>query len=620
MKYVLYAGCLFLLLSCSASEESSATKPAAVEEKVEEKVADKVADTTETARLNAWLDEEFAAYLDFSPLAKTRLGDKSDYDKLDDASDAMRDKRLAWRRTSVANMQKLFDREKLDQQGRLSWDLWAYMLEQSEQGVPFRRHEFIFGRRGPHTNLPNGLINYHKVDNLADFNAYVSRLNQANRYLLQYLERAKLAAAAGIRAPYFDYDIAISQVKRIMKGAPFDDDGVSALWSDINTKLDKLKQSGDVTTEQVSVSTKVARDALLTSVKPAYDEILKWLIADRVNTGETARGASVLPDGEAFYAYRLAQMTTLPLTAEEIHQTGLAEVARIQAEMEGIKTMVEYEGSLPEFFDHMREDKQFYFPNTDTGRSDYLALANDYLGAMKAKLPDYFGILPKAGLEVRRVEAFREQPGAAAHYMRGTKDGSRPGVFYVHLSDMNAMANYRLEDLAYHEGLPGHHMQVSIQQELDNIPRFRTYHGYTAFSEGWGLYAEFLGKEMGFYPDPYSDFGRLSGEIWRAVRLVVDTGIHAMQWSEQQAVDYALQNAPKPEIAVRSEIRRYFNNPAQATAYKIGMLKILELRRKDEDALGDKFDIRAFHDLVLGNGPLPMPLLEASIDRWIAAQ
>jgi uncharacterized protein (DUF885 family) len=215
------------------------------------------------------------------------------------------------------------------------------------------------------------------------------------------------------------------------------------------------------------------------------------------------------------------------------------------------------------------------------------------------------------------VEAFRESAGGAAHYRSGTKDGSRPGVFYVHLADMRAVAVNRLENLAYHEGLPGHHMQRSIQKELDGVPQFRANGSYTAFTEGWGLYAELLGKEMGGYLDPYSDMGRLSGEIWRAVRLVVDTGIHAKQWTEDQAVQYALENSPRPELSVRSEIKRYFNNPGQATAYKIGMLKILEYRAKAEAELGEKFDIKAFHDTVLGSGPLPMTALEAKIDRWI---
>jgi uncharacterized protein (DUF885 family) len=296
---------------------------------------------------------------------------------------------------------------------------------------------------------------------------------------------------------------------------------------------------------------------------------------------------------------------------------GLSEVARIQSEMKAIKESVGFEGSLQDFFTHLRTSDRFYFDNTDAGRAGYLQLARDYIAGIEAKLPEYFGILPKGPLEVRRVEAFREQPGAAAHYMRGTKDGSRPGVFYAHLADMRAMSIFRLENLAYHEGLPGHHMQIAIQQELEGIPQFRTYHGYTAYSEGWGLYSEYLGKEMGFYGDPYSDFGRLTGEIWRAIRLVVDTGIHVKDWTEAQAIDYALMNSPRPLPSVKSEIRRYFNMPAQATAYKIGMLEIQRIRANAEQALGDRFDIRGFHDQVLGSGPLPMPLLEQKINTWV---
>ena len=607
MKY-LYA-CLLLLIGCSPAD-----KPVTDKTPVELDII------SETQRLNTWLDEEFVDYLDFSPLAKTRLGDKGDYDKLDDVSEAMAEERLDWRRRSVAELKAAFDRAKLNDEGRLSWDLWVYMLDQAEKGVPFRRYAYIFGRRGPHTSLPNNLINYHKVDDLSDMQAYVSRLNQSRRYLLQYLERTQLAAADGIRAPYFDYEVAISQSERVISGEPFDSEGSSALWSDITGKIKALHDAGEITEAQMSELTGAARAALLTSLKPAYEEVIGWLQSDLSNVPTEAKGAWALPDGEAYYVHVLSRRTTLALTPDEIHETGLSEVARIQTEMKEVMSSVGFEGSLSEFFDTLREDERFYFPNTDEGRAGYLALANQYLDAMRTKLPEFFGILPKADLEVRRVEAFREQPGAAAHYMRGSLDRSRPGVFYAHLSDMKATAKYRLESLAYHEGLPGHHHQISIQQELQGVPRFRTYHGYTAYSEGWALYTELLGKEMGFYEDPYSDFGRLSAEIWRAIRLVVDTGIHAKHWSEQQSIDYALQNSPQPEAATRSEIRRYFNMPAQATAYKIGMMKILQLRERAKKELGESFDIRDFHDVVLGGGALPLPLLEARVDEWIAGR
>ena len=573
--------------------------------------------SSESARLNRWLDDEFKAYLDFSPMSKTRLGDKSDYDKLDDPSDAAADRRLAWRRDSVARMQSKFERARLDEEAQRSFDLWQLMLARAEAALPYRRYGYVFGRRGPHTGLPNALINYHKVDRVEDMQAYIARLNAAGPYLDAYLTRAQLAADAGIRAPYFDYDVAMSQIKRVTTGEPFTREGESALWADIQSKINHLLTVDLVSAEDALALETAARSAMVSRMLPAYERILAWLETDRDNVGDIATGASMLLDGKAYYAHRLQQMTTLPLSAEAIHQMGLSEVARIQSEMKAIKESVGFEGSLQDFFTHLRTSDRFYFDNTDAGRAGYLQLARDYIAGIEAKLPEYFGILPKGPLEVRRVEAFREQPGAAAHYMRGTKDGSRPGVFYAHLADMRAMSIFRLENLAYHEGLPGHHLQIAIQQELEGIPQFRTYHGYTAYSEGWGLYSEYLGKEMGFYEDPYSDFGRLTGEIWRAIRLVVDTGIHVKDWTEAQAIDYALMNSPRPLPSVKSEIRRYFNMPAQATAYKIGMLEIQRIRANAEQALGKRFDIRGFHDQVLGSGPLPMPLLEQKINTWV---
>jgi uncharacterized protein (DUF885 family) len=239
---------------------------------------------------------------------------------------------------------------------------------------------------------------------------------------------------------------------------------------------------------------------------------------------------------------------------------------------------------------------------------------------MKKKLPQYFGRLPKADLVVRRVEAFREEPGGAQHYFAGTPDGSRPGIFYAHLSDMNAMPTYQLENIAYHEGLPGHHMQISIAQELTGLAKFRTQYGYTAYVEGWGLYSEALAKEMGFDSDPYNDFGRLSGEIWRAIRLVLDTGLHSKGWSEAQANAYFIANSAQPEAAIKSEVRRYIVGPGQATCYKIGMIRLQQLRDRARSQLGAKFDYRTFHDAVLTGGSLPLPVLEARIDRWIARQ
>jgi uncharacterized protein (DUF885 family) len=306
------------------------------------------------------------------------------------------------------------------------------------------------------------------------------------------------------------------------------------------------------------------------------------------------------------------------MTADEIHELGLREVARIKAGMQVIKEQVGFAGTLEEFFAYVREDSQFYFPNTDEGREAYLEAARDYLGFIEQRLPSYFGILPKADLVVKRVEAFREQPGAAQHYFQGTPDGSRPGIYYAHLADMGAMPKPQMEVVAYHEGIPGHHMQVSIAQELTGVPEFRTQSFFNAYVEGWALYAELLAKEMGAYDDPYGDFGRLSTEIWRAIRLVVDTGLHSKGWTEADAVDYFTANSPAATGQIRSEIRRYIVWPGQATSYKIGMLDILELRHEAEQELGANFDIRGFHDTVLGGGALPLSILERRVNAWIA--
>ncbi len=570
-----------------------------------------------TTRFNEWLDDEFEVYLDFFPLAKTRLGLKSDYDQLDDVSDEQANRIVEWRADSVQRMRQQFDYDRLTPEGRRSFDLWVYLYQQERDDAKYRGHRYVFGRRGPHTWLPNQLINYHKVDSLSDMQAYVARLKQSGRYLGQFLARAKNSAANGIIANYFDHDIASRHIDRVLTGTPFTPDGESALWTDVSTKLAALQRRQLVSSEQAQVLKIEVRRAMLEVMQPAYLEIAAWLSAQRHTVYEEAHGASTLPDGDAYYAYTLKRMTTLPIDAASVHRTGLVEVERLRDEMDAVKNRTGFKRSLREFFDHLRTGNDFYLSNTDQGRTAYLTRANAYLDRMRAKLPQYFGILPKSSLVVRRVEAFREQPGGAAHYARGTPDGKRPGVFYAHLADMRAVPTYSLETLAYHEGLPGHHMQISIQQELTEVPRFRTYHGYTAFSEGWGLYAEHLGKEMGFFEDPYADFGRLTGEIWRAIRLVVDTGIHAKGWTEQEAVDYALQHSPRPRTNVVAEIRRYFNNPAQATAYKVGMLHIQSLRKNAETQLGSRFDIREFHDTILGSGQLPLQILEAKVAEWI---
>jgi uncharacterized protein (DUF885 family) len=477
---------------------------------------------------------------------------------------------------------------------------------------------------GAQSFLPTFLINFHSVDSAVDARAYVKRITAGARALREGIALAKDNAAKGVHAPKFAYEGVIEQSQDVISGAPFTRGKDSALLADMKTELKTLIDAKKLSAADAKTIQAEAETALKGDFQAAYKELIAFATEDMKNSPDSTKpvGVALQPNGQAYYNYLLSDQTTTKMTADEIHALGLAEVARIRAEMEVIKTKVGFTGTLEEFFAKLRNgksDPKLFYPNTDAGRQGYITDATAAIDNIKAKLPDYFGILPKAGLEVKRVEAFREQAGAAQHYYPGTPDGSRSGIYYAHLSDMSAMPKGELEVIAYHEGLPGHHMQISIAQELTSVPTFRTQLGYTAYAEGWALYSEKLATEMpGTFVDPYSDFGRLGSEIWRAVRLVVDTGLHSKGWTEQQAVDYFLANAPTTDAQVRSEIQRYIVMPGQATCYKIGMIKIQDLRAKAETALGDKFDIKGFHDTVLGGGALPLDLLERRVDQWIA--
>nr|WP_298925077.1 DUF885 domain-containing protein [uncultured Erythrobacter sp.] len=576
--------------------------------------------TTQTECLNAWFDEKFQEELAFSPIRQTALGMKTDYDKIDDLSLAAQQEQLRWWQAATAEMEANFDYDQLEDEAKISWDMWQFRKEQAERALEYADNDYILTQmNGTHTALPSFLLSQHTVESESDMTAFIARLGGIGTAMDQLLARAQNNAEAGTRPPRFAYDAVIEESQKLISGAPFDkSDAVSALWEGSEAHLEKLVADGTITDERADELREQARTALTDTMAPAYSRVIEWFTEDRANTSDLAQGVSELPSGSDFYNYNLGVMTTTNLTADEIHDIGLNEVARIRAEMEAIKDQVGFEGTLQEFFVFTREDDQFFFSNDEAGAQAYIDRATMHIDELTKRLPEFFGTLPKAPLEVRRVEAFREQDGAAQHYRPGTPDGSRPGIYYAHLSDMSAMPIPPLEAIAYHEGNPGHHMQVSIAQELEGIPKFRSQGGFiSAYGEGWALYSEALAKEMGGYQDPYSDFGRLQSEMWRAIRLVVDTGIHSKGWSEDQAVAYCLENSPNPETVARSEVRRYFVLPGQATSYKIGMIRIQELRGKAEKELGEDFDIRGFHDTVLGAGALPLSILEKRVDQWI---
>ena len=584
---------------------------------------------TESDRLNQWFEQKFEEKLQRSPLYLTILGRKEKYDQFDDASEAEEDREFAIATADLNELRNNFSYEKLDDEAKLSRDIWIYQYERDRKAREFRDHNYVFDQMsGIQSFFPTFMINYHRVDERSDMEAYISRLGGIATSIRTLLGRAQKYAAGGVRPPRFAYEGVIDQSQKIIEGAPFDRSGAdgsestadSAIWQDVKTKIAALEEGGKIDSEEAATLTRSAQTKLLSEFAPAYQALINWIKEDMANADEVATGVGKLPRGKAYYDERLRYSTTTQMTAAEVHQLGLDEVERLNSDMLAVIEQVKFKGSLQDFFAFIRDGEQFYYPNDDSGRQQYIDDAEAKIDFIRKRLPDYFGLLPKAGLVVKRVEAFREQDGAAQHYNAGTPDGSRPGTYYVHLSDMTAMPANQLEVIAYHEGLPGHHMQIAIAQELSSVPTFRRQIGFTAYIEGWALYSEWLATEMGAYEDPYANFGRITSELWRAIRLVVDTGLHSMGWTEAQAIEYFAENSPEPLESITSEIQRYIVTPGQATSYKIGMLKIQELRRKAEAELGEGFDIKGFHDTVLGGGALPLSLLERRVDTWINAQ
>ncbi len=627
MRNTLLTIVIGLALAACGNQES-VQKPAdqTKSEQIVESSLPTVAAESQTEKLNQWFEQQFETELMMSPMSLTALGRKDRYDEIDDMSEAAEIEQLEWKRNSVLEMKDSFDYEQLSDDAKLSYDLWEYQYKQSAKGAEFRRSSYVFTQMsGVHAYLPTFLMSFHKVDSLEDMQAYIARISELGRAMNQLVDRAKLNASEGVRPPRFAYEVVGDEARAIISGTPFtESESESSLWADARAKVEALTESASITQPQAEQLLASVRTALVEKLAPSYENLISFVDADIENTSKQSQGVHANPNGDAYYAYRLNAMTTTDMTAEQIHQLGLDEVKRLRAEMEALKDKSGFEGTLQEFFVYIRDsqdDEKFYFANTDEGRQGYIDQATAAIDNIKKELPNYFGILPKGDLVVKRVEPFREQDGAPQHYYPGTPDGSRPGVYYAHLSDMSTMPKNELEVIAYHEGLPGHHMQIAIAQELTGIPKFRTQARFTAYSEGWALYSEKLAKEMpNTFTDLHSDFGRLGSEIWRAIRLVVDSGMHSKKWTEQQAVEYFSENSPAPIGTIRTEIRRYMVWPGQATSYKVGMIDIQRLRKKAETELGDKFDIKAFHDSVLGGGALPLSMLDRKLTDWIESQ
>ncbi|QXF11627.1 MULTISPECIES: DUF885 domain-containing protein [Sphingopyxis] len=557
------------------------------------------------ADLAQFFDNYDEAQLSLSPQGKAYRGIRdADYGKWNDPSDDAEVASHTLQQATAAAMRASFDPAKLSPEEALSFELFNAQAARAERLFPFRDDEYIFDQmNGAQSQMPAFLINIHRVANVAEAEAYVERIRGMGSVLDALSAESARRAKKGVQPPKWVYAYVISDIENLMKPD-------NAVIEDIGAKVGKL----DIDAGEKTRLTDAAKAAWTESAGPAYGRLLAEMKRQQA-VAPTQDGIWRLPDGKAYYAALLANYTTTDMSAAQIHALGLSEVARIHGEMKKIMAQVGFKGTLREFFEHLRTSPQYYY----TTREDYLADVDAKVKAMEARLPAFFHTLPKAHLQVKAVEAFREKSAGKAFYQSPSPDGSRPGTYYVNLYDLRDMSKTELEALAYHEGIPGHHLQRAVQTELTGLPPFRRFGGFTAYTEGWGLYSEELAKDMGFYTDPYSDFGRLGMELWRACRLVVDTGIHDKRWSREQAIQYLKDNTPNPDGDIEKAIERYIVYPGQATAYLIGKLKIMELRTRAQAALGDRFDYRDFHDVVLKSGPVPLDILERSVDAWIAA-
>lgn len=560
----------------------------------------------------ASIDELFAAYdaasLAMSPEGKAYRGIRDeDYGKWNDPSDEAEARQDALLEQTLATMRARFASASLAPQQALSYRLFEQLGQRRASLRPYRDYGYIFDQmNGAQSDLPAFLINTHRVANQAEAEAYVSRIAGLGPLLDALTAQSRERADKGVMPPKWVYAYVISDIENLLGAG----DG-NAILTDLAGKVEKLDLDPDTKAGIIGG----AKDAWTDSAAPAYQRLLAEMQRQQ-GIAPTEDGVWRFAEGDKYYAALLKNYTTTDLTADEIHALGLRETARIHDEMRAIMAKVGFTGTLQEFFEYTRTDPRFFH----TSREAYLAEAEGHLARMTAKLPEFFSTLPKDPLVIKPVEAFREKSAGKAFYQSPAPDGSRPGTYYVNLYNLNDMSKNELEALAYHEGLPGHHLQRSIQGALGDLPAFRRFGGVTAYSEGWGLYTEELGKDMGFYTDPYSDFGRLGMELWRAGRLVVDTGIHHKRWSREQAMAWLAENTPNPPGDIEKAIERYIVYPGQATAYMIGKLKIMELREKAKAELGTKFDIREFHDVILTSGPVPLSIMEENVGQWIAAR
>ena len=571
-------------------------------------------DEIEVKKARQFFESVFQDQVIDSPEFQASLGYKSNYDKWDDITWQAFRKKSKRAADDLVYLKKNINFDRLDENTKISYKLMEKKLQRSIDSDNFIFHGYpVTHRGGKHSSIPSFLINYHRVDEEQDVKDYIGRLRNIEPLMDDLMEQLSLRQDVGKLAPAFVYPQAIKTSENILSGYPFQEiEKQNVIYDDFMKKLNALDISDAVKLRYQSEVEAV----LLTIVNFSYRKFIDFL-KEQQKFADNNHGVWKYEDGAEYYQYTLDGYTTLGLTAEEIHEIGLSEVDRIHQEIYVIMDKVNFNGTLNEFFDFMREDPQFYYPEGPIGRKMYLDQVNVVVDTLSNRIEELFYGLPSIPLQVKAVEAYREASAGIAFYQRGQADGSRPGTYYANLYRMKDMPIYKLENLAYHEAIPGHHMQISIQLEVKDMPSFRKYGGYSVYAEGWALYSETLPKEIGLYKDPYSDFGRLSGELWRACRLVVDTGVHHYRWTREEGIEYYLNNTANPEGDCIGMVERHIVWPGQAVSYKIGILKVQELRAYAEKELGNKFKIQEFHDVVLKNGSVTMDVLEEIVLSWV---
>jgi uncharacterized protein (DUF885 family) len=565
------------------------------------------ADAPDAVGLNKLFEDYFERSLQLNPLQATFIGDHRYDDKLPNfLAPTYLAEALAVDRQYLDAALK-YESQSLSAEDRLSLEIFLHERRTSIEGAAFPSELLPLDQMfSIATLMPllGSATNAQPFDTVQDYDRFLARMND---YLV-WSDQAITNLRLGISRKVVQPRVVMEKVQGQLAALIVDDPQKSLFYSPVEKFPERFSAADRKRLEQAY------RDAIVNRINPSYRRLHDFVRDEYLPHTRSTVAWTALPDGGNWYAFLVKNNTTTNYTPDHIHELGLKEVARIRGEMEQVQAQVGFKGDLHAFFRHLQDDPQFYYSKPE----DLIAGYQDVKRRIDDVLPKYFSLFPKADYEVRPVEAFRAESSAGAMYQSPSADGSRPGIFYVNTFNLKAQPKFGMETLSLHEAAPGHHFQISIQQELTDLPKFRRFGGnYTAYVEGWALYAESIGKEMGLFTDPYQYYGRLSDEMLRAMRLVVDTGLHSRSWTREKAVDYMLDNSSMAKSDVEAEVERYIANPGQALGYKIGQIRIREMRNKAEAALGPKFDLKQFHSEVLRDGALPMDVLEKKIERWI---